>query len=114
MSGEMKFTDEGIGQRFAIGLGVHIEIGAAYEDVVDVEQNAASRAARELGQKIRLMDRRMAKMQIARRIFHQDAPSECGLRGGDIRRHDVERLLRVRQGEKIVEIGSVRNAPGEK
>src|SRR6266567_2909171 len=111
MSGEVNFADEGIGERFAIGVGVQIEIGAAYEDVVDVEQDAAAGAARELGEKIGLANRGMAEMQITRRILHQDGPSERLLCDGDIPRHDVERLLGIGQWQKIIEINPVRHAP---
>ncbi len=88
-------------------------IGRADEHVADVEQKAAAGAARDLAQKIRLRPGAFGEDDIGGRIFEQDRATKRGLRLVDMLRHKRERLVRIGQGEEIVEERALVRRPGE-
>ena len=78
-------------------------IGRADEDVVDVEQKAASGPPDDLGEKLGFFDRRFGEGDVGRGIFEQDRPAERALRLIDMLTDPDQRLVVVRQGQEIVE-----------
>src|SRR5437016_7161496 len=97
MTRQMDLFDVAIGHCFQIDIGIEIEVRAGDEDVVDVQQYATSGPARQLRQKFRLGDRRMAKSKIARRILDENLPAERVLGTRDILCDDIECFLSIRK-----------------
>ena len=82
-------------------------------DIVDVAQDGAPGAARDLGQEFPLRNGRVSKAQVGRRILDQDAALQIGLGLVDVPAHDGQRLLGHRQRQEIREIASADHAPGQ-
>ena len=110
---EMNFPDRGEWETRQIAPGVEAEIGRADENVVDVEQKAATGPPDDLGQKLRLADRRLGESDISRGVFEEDRPAECALYDVDVFADPRERFVRVRQGQQIVEKCAIVRRPGE-
>src|SRR5439155_24861267 len=101
------------GNLVEIGDRVEADITRAHVDVVDVEQEPASRVAYDVGQEIRLWDRGFTKAQVARRILDEEPPTERVLRLGDVVAHQVKRLVGVRERQQVIHVASAEAAPGE-
>ena len=87
-------------------IRVEAVIGRADEHVVDVEQQAAARPADDLGQKLRLADRGLGEGDVGRRVLQENRALERGLDDLDVLADPVQRLVRVGQGQEIVEKGA--------
>ena len=71
-------------------------IGRGYEDVVDVEQQAAAGPLGDAADEIGLAHRRLAKCDVGRRVFQQDRAPDRFLHLVDVIADVVERRLRCR------------------
>jgi hypothetical protein len=94
-------------------LALWPEVSARHVHVVDVAQQAAPGAASELGQKLRLGDRRVAEAQVARGILDQDRSPERGLRLVDVANHQGQALRGVRDRQQVVQVDAAGHAPGQ-
>ena len=113
MPGEMDLAhmlERKIGEIGERGVAV---IGGRDEDVVDVEQQAASGAPDKLADEIRLAHRRFREDDIGRRVLEQDRAADRLLHLVDVIGDARKRRLRVGQRQQIVEIGRVVGRPGE-
>ena len=113
VAGEMEFADRLGRQRAQIALRIPAVIGRADEDVVDVADQPAAGALHQRAEKLRFGNRRMAELQIGRRVFHQDGPPERVLDFGDVAADHVEAFLGQRQRQQIGEKIVIDRAPGQ-
>ena len=111
--GEVDFRHRIAGKGIEVGRGRIAEIVRADIDVVDVEEQAATGAARELGEKIGFVPRMPVDTQIVRGIFDGDAPAERILRAGDIFGNALQRFGGARKRQQVRLVGAAPAAPGE-
>ena len=78
-----------------------VRIKCSKADIVDVEQQVASRPLRHLRQEFPFGHLVFGKGQIARRIFEQHRPPKRVLRAVDIGANRVQRLVRQRKEEEL-------------
>ena len=86
-------------------------IGRADEDVVDVEQESAAGAARDLAQEIGLGECAFGEDDVGRGVFEQDRPPQRGLHLVDMVHDASEGFEGVGQGQEIVEEGALVGRP---
>src|SRR5258705_10767311 len=80
-------------------------IGGGNEDVVDVEQQSATRPSGEVANEIGLAHGGVAKQHVGGRIFEQNRPADRILDLTDAISDSRERRLRVAETQKSVEEG---------
>src|SRR5260221_6851053 len=88
-------------------------IGGGNEDVVDVEQQSATRSSGEFANEIGLAHGGVAKQRVGGRIFEQNRPADRLLNITDVISDSGERRLRVRKRQKIIEVGRLVSRPRE-
>ena len=113
VAGEMKLAHSGFRDGLQVGQRVEAVIDAADVDIVDVEQDGAIRALRDLAQEFPFAHLGGVEGQIARDVLQQDLPPEGVLHLTDSRHDRSERLLRVGQGQEIVQVASVDPGPAQ-
>ena len=96
-----------------VGQRVEAVIDAADVDVVDVEQDGAVGALRNFAQELPFAHLGRLIGEVAGDVFQQDLPAEGVLHLTDPRHHDVQRLLGVGQGKKIVQVASFDSGPAQ-
>ncbi len=108
VAGQMDLLHPLGGHAGQIGVGIEAVVVGADVDIVDVEQDQAVGALRDLAQELPLGERRVPVADVAGDVFEQDAPAQELLH----RRHpayDVaDRLLGVGKRQQVVEV-----LPGE-
>src|SRR5205085_7000635 len=85
VAGEVDFHQRGGGKAIDVGSGIDADVRGAHEDVVHVEQQAASGAPGELGEEADLVPLVTIHLQVVRWVLDRDAAAERVLRGGDVR-----------------------------
>src|SRR5216683_7150592 len=113
MAGEMNLADTCERKVGQIVQRRETVIGSGHEDIVDVEQQAASGTPRHAADEIRLAHRGLGKRDIGRRILEQHRPADRFLNLGDVVADPKERRFGVGQRQEIVEIGGLMRRPGE-
>ena len=95
-----------IGCLEAVVLGADI-------DVIDIEKYPAAAPSRHGGQELPFRDGGVFELHVTGDILDQDLPAQEILDLGDALCHMIERLLRVRQREQVVEVISAGCAPAQ-
>src|SRR5687768_3024258 len=113
MSRQMDFAH--VRGRNAGDEGARIEavIARAHVYVVDVEQQAAPRFARERNQEVRLGHLRDRELEIARHVLEQHLPAERVLELRYPAREVSKRLGGVRERQQVVEVYAADRAPAD-
>src|SRR5687767_541419 len=93
------------------GTRIEAVIARAYVNVVDVEQQAASRFARERNQEVRLGHLRVRELEIARHVLEQYLPPERVLELRHPAREVTKRLGGVGERQQVVEMHAADRAP---
>ena len=111
MAGEVDFPDmfEGVGAQI-VGGGKSV-IGGGDKHVVDVEQQAATGAAHDLGDEIGLGIFRLLEQQVGRGVFQQYGATDGLLHLVDMLADAGQRGGRVGKGEQVVVIDVVVGGP---
>src|SRR5882724_5392608 len=113
MTGEMNLADARERKIREIFARREAVIGGGYEDIVDVEQQAASGTPGNRADEVRLAHRRFAKGEIGRWVFKQERPADRLLHFVDMIADPAECRLGVGQRQQIVEIDGLMRRPGE-
>src|SRR5207237_6968394 len=113
VAGEMELGDAvGRHSRDVFGGGEPVVAGADV-DVVDVEENAAIRAAGHLAEELPLADRRLAEGDIRGDVLEQHLPPERLLHLPDALDDMGEGLFGERKRPEVVDIAAAMAAPAE-
>ena len=102
-------------RRDALQVGAWIEavIAGAHIDVVDVQENAATRPQGDLGQELPLGEGRVPVGDVAGDVLQGDRPPKPLLHALHPLHHVVERRLGVRQRQKVVGVAPSDAGPAE-
>ena len=111
VAGQMHFADVAHRKSVEISARVAAVIDAAHHHVVDVEQQPAAAAPRDLRDEIHFVHLARREGDIGRGILQQQAALEPALRLIDMRDHAVERRAVVGDGQQIVEIDALMRGP---
>src|SRR5258708_2888514 len=113
VTGKMDLTDareRKVGQIIQRGEAM---VSSGDEDIVDVEQQAASGAAGDGVDEVCLAHRRLAKRDIGRRVFEKHRATNLLLYLVDVIADLGERRRGIGQGQEVVEIGRLVRRPGK-
>ena len=113
VAGQMDFGHAFGGKRIDIAFGRGAEIAGADVDVVDVEQQRAARAPRQLGEKIDLVPVVALQREIVRRVLDGDGAAKRGLHPVDVVAQPAQRLVAARKGQQVGKVDPVLPRPGQ-
>ena len=113
VAGEVDLRDALRRHRREVGLRVPAVVGRADVDVVDVEQDAAVGAPRDLGEELGLGDRAGGERDVARRVLEEDPTTEVLLHLDHALCDVSECLFRVRKRQEIVRVVSAQRCPAQ-
>ena len=113
VSGEVDFADRIHGELLEKGERVEIEVFCRDVDVVDVEQQAATRSLDQFGQELGFAHGRSFQSDIGRQVLDQDTAAERLLHQVEVAGHDGERLLVVAERQEVVEERAAGPRPGQ-
>ena len=104
MTREVNLADKMTRNGVEPGVCIVATIGAGNMHIVDVDQKAATAPIGQRDQKFGLAHLRPLDIDIDRGVFDEDGAAENFLCLVDMRDHDVERFLRQRHRQKVVEM----------
>src|SRR5262245_23564570 len=109
----MDFTHRTGRQGIHIGHGVAPKIAAAHVDVIDIAQESTARTPYQFSQKFGLGNGRVSKTEVTRWVLDEEATLQDLLGVPHMLGNDRQGLLRIGQGEEMVEIEPACDTPGE-
>ena len=111
--GEVDFADQIGGNGVEPGRGVEADIVRSDRDIVDVDQQAAAAAPRELGEEARFAPAVVAEREIMGRILDQDLAAERVLDAADVGGAARQDFVGPRHRQQVGEAAAVEARPGE-
>ena len=113
MTGHMELHDAVARHAVQEIVGGEAVIEGADIDVVDVEQEPAIGARRDLAHELPFGHLRLAEGDVARHVLERQPAAEEVLHLADALDHVVERLLGVGDGQKVVQVHAVHAGPAQ-
>src|SRR5436190_3691910 len=113
MSGEVDLAYPFPGNGIEPFRSIETNIVRADGDVVDVDQQTAAGAPRELGEEARLAPAMLAQVEVMRWIFDQDLPPQRVLNAADIGGAARQHLVGARHWKQVREAAAVQARPRE-
>ncbi len=113
MTREMNFTDMLKREAREIAQGIRAVIHRGDVDVVNVEQEPATGAARDLVEEIGLVEGRLREADVSRGVFDQNSAPQRGLNLIHMGADEAKCFFRIGQRQKVVVKGSAMARPGE-
>ena len=113
MAGEVNFGDLGKRKLIEVGTRVEAQVDCRDMDIVDIEQQSASRSRNDLRQKRGLAHGAAGVGQIVRRVLEQDPAAEALVDLVDMIAHPRQRGFVTGYGKEIVETVDAVAGPGK-
>lgn len=103
MTGQVHLKDAIEWEAVEVGEGVLPEVGAADEDIVDVEQKPAPSPTRHLAEEVGLGPVALLERKVCRRVLEEEPQAERVLNLADMVDNECERTPRIGERQEVVE-----------